>query len=90
MKNVLNVLVDHALATLPDSISARKKLLRAILHTMTTSHPEHARVLRMLGFINKHEAEQAKLPLRSPMIRDDSGNGDGDGDGDGDGKAGSK
>jgi len=99
--NSLEVLIDHALATLPDSISARKRLLRASVNVMKSNHPQYKTAVATLFTLEKHEAQQAKLPLKSGLLRRSDGDGDGDGDGhrkksdgdgdgDGDGKGGGK
>ncbi len=62
MKPLL-LLINHALGTLPDSIAARKHLLRAVLQIMHSEHPDYRRTLLMLSYLEKHEAEQARLPL---------------------------
>lgn len=66
MKSSPEILVEHALGTLPDSIAARKRLLMAVAHVIRGNHPEFKRVAMMLVYLERHEAAQAKLPFAKP------------------------
>lgn len=66
MKSADEILIEHALATLPDSIAKRKTLLRAVSNKTSTHHPDFKRVNLMLVYLEKHEAQQASLPLATP------------------------
>jgi hypothetical protein len=93
MKTSVEILMDHALETLPDSLAMRKTVLRAITHVMHGKHPSYKTALAMLGSLQRHEEQQAKLLLRTidKPKRRKSVNHDGDGQSNGeDGKAGAK
>lgn len=73
MKSADEILIDHALETLPDSIAKRKTLLRAVLNKTSTSHPDFKRVNLMLVYLEKHEAQQVNLPLIAPKKKSRNG-----------------
>ena len=54
-------LVRHALATLPDSLTARKALLTDIVATLNKGTELHAQVVTMLTHLTAHERMQEKL-----------------------------
>lgn len=90
------ILIEHALETLPDSITRRKTLLNAVACKISQTHPDFKRVALMLLYLDKHEQQQAELPLTSAPApvpakpkskrRKDRDGHNGDGDGKGDGK----
>jgi hypothetical protein len=76
-EEAIDVLAAHAVTSLPDSIAARKSLLRAVLRVISSMNPDYRRSLQMLAHLEKHEALQAKLPLKPGH---DGQRGDGDGE----------
>ena len=71
--SVRQSLCRHALETLPDSTSARKRILHGVLEVLRDTDPLRITAKRMLIHIASFEAEQRELPLRT------DGNGDGEG-----------
>ncbi len=61
--NALNTLLAHASATLPDNITERKNLLKAMDRVMTPQHPAYAGVAAQLAAIETMEQMQRDLPL---------------------------
>ena len=64
MTDPLDILLTHAVETLPDSLLARKRLLRAMSHVITEKHPAHGAVMSQLAVIESLEKLQAQLPLK--------------------------
>jgi len=58
------ILAFHAAASLPDSISGRRKLLGAILEVLPEREPLRATCRQMLIHLEQHERLQLELPLR--------------------------
>ena len=56
------VFADHAVATLPDSLSQRKACLRCLLAGLPKGHPRAAEVARLLTHLEAHD--QAQLEFR--------------------------
>ena len=54
----------HCIATLPDSISARKRTLAAIIRTLSKNNPTRLSAQLMLRHIVHQELEQARLALK--------------------------
>jgi hypothetical protein len=73
MKFPDDILISHVLLTLPDSMALRKTLLRAVLHKISSAHPQYKTVLAMLGSLQRHEDLQAKLGLRAKPHHDGDG-----------------
>lgn len=61
MKTPIEIILDHALSTLPDSLSQRQKLLRAIFNALSPKHPQYKHVMEMMAALDLHEAAQKKL-----------------------------
>ena len=64
MTDPLDIVLTHAIETLPDSISARKQLLRAMSHVITEKHPAYNAVMSQIAVIESLEELQAKLPIQ--------------------------
>jgi len=64
MNEFLEIIVLHATRTLPDSISDRKRLLRAIEKLLVESHPAVASIRAQLASIAAIEKLQEELPLQ--------------------------
>jgi len=64
MNESLEILTSHALATLPDSMAARKKLLRAVSNLIAGGHRDYRTVLSMLASLALHEKQQSRLGFR--------------------------
>lgn len=58
------ILAEHAANTLPDSISARREVLKAILENLTTAHPAHLNIRAHLAALDTAENFQRELPLK--------------------------
>lgn len=63
MDDPLLVLAEHVARTLPDSITQRRSLLRALKSTLTTKHRAYDVVSGMLGGLDAHDELQRELPL---------------------------
>lgn len=63
----------HALETLPDSVMARRRLLRGVQDILKEFDPVRIAAKRMLVHMDAIDREQKQLPFSI------SGNGDGDG-----------
>ena len=63
MKNSphINNLACHALATLPDSLTARKELLIGVVAVLPKGSELHTKVVMMLTHLTAHERLQAQL-----------------------------
>jgi len=61
--NALDIIVGHALNTLPDHIAPRKKILQAVLDSTRDNHPTRRAVSKMLSTLEEHERAQSSLPL---------------------------
>jgi len=59
--NAIEVLAEHALKTLPDSIEQRKKVLAALSQVLTTKHPDKQAVEGMLAGLSAHDQAQTWL-----------------------------
>lgn len=58
------LLAEHAANTLPDSITARRVILKAILENLTVKHPAHVNIRAQLAALDTAEEFQRELPLR--------------------------
>ena len=66
MKNSIDTLCEHAANTLPDSISQRKTVLRAMEKVLRGEHPVLRNVQAQLAAIAAVEQLQAELPMKFP------------------------
>ena len=64
MKDPIAILAEHAAGTLPDSITKRKSVLRAIQAVIKPSHPASRDVDLQLAALDEIAASQELLPLR--------------------------
>ncbi|HZV32964.1 MAG TPA: hypothetical protein VFB72_00170 [Verrucomicrobiae bacterium] len=55
-EDTVNMLVNHAMATMPDAIEPRKKMLQAFHHFMTCNHPHYTAVCEQLEQIKSGQA----------------------------------
>jgi hypothetical protein len=69
MSNPIQILAEHAASTLPDSIVARKRLLRAIQNCLTDSHPGMKNVRKQLALLESMGTLQEELPLKFPAVK---------------------
>lgn len=63
MKEAIETLCAFAASNLPDSISERKKVLRAIEKLLVHSHPVHRDVMAQLAAIAAMEKFDAQLKI---------------------------
>lgn len=57
-------LVMHAISTLPDSLSERRRVLEGCLAALGSSYSElHSRIARMICLLDEHNRAQRELPL---------------------------
>ena len=64
MQDSILILTQHAAATLPDSIAARRRVLAAMLRVLKSSHRAYAHVAKQLAALETMEQLQAQLPLQ--------------------------
>jgi hypothetical protein len=57
----LNHLVAHTVATLPDSLTARKQLLTDIVRLLPPKDHYRQRAMQMLAFLESHEQQQLEF-----------------------------
>ena len=57
------VILDHVVATMPDSICGRIKVLTALQVLLTEAHPAYRRIGSMLIILELAEKQQSELPL---------------------------
>jgi hypothetical protein len=81
MKDAIQVLCTHAARTLPDSISERKSVLRAMEKLMGHDHPARRLVASQIAAIMALEKLNSELPLKFSSHLKGDGNGDVDGGG---------
>ncbi len=79
-KSVL-ALAEHAAGSLPDSISERKRLLRAITHVLTDNHFAYQQAQAQLASIEAVERLNDQLRLKFHKAHDGHQHNGGDGDG---------
>jgi hypothetical protein len=77
MTDSISILATHVANTLPDSLAARKRVLRALQTVIKPSHPAWRDIELQLAAIANLEHLQVTLPLKFNSRHD--GNGDGDG-----------
>lgn len=63
MKFPLDILIQHALSSLPDSLSGRRLILGAVLDILEDEHPARKSVEAAYATLLTHEAKQKLLPL---------------------------
>lgn len=63
MKSPIDNLINHVIATLPDSISARKQLLIDTLDVLPASHVARRRLKTMLTYLESHEQQQLEFSI---------------------------
>lgn len=56
-------LINHVIGTLPDSLSARKRLLADTLEVLPRTHPARRRLKTMLTFLESHEQQQLEFSI---------------------------
>lgn len=64
MRDSLSIISTHCAQTLPDSLSARKELLVALITILTAEHPAHKLIAAQLAAIEAIESLQKELPLK--------------------------
>jgi hypothetical protein len=64
MKNALDILCSHAAKTLPDSISERKSVLRAMEKVLRTDHSVYRDVQAQLAAISALEKLNTQMQMR--------------------------
>jgi hypothetical protein len=64
----LNLVLGHAIGSLPDSLSERKKLLTAALELLPADHPLRVSVGEMLHWLIAHEEHQLQLAMDFPKL----------------------
>lgn len=57
----INIITQHCLATLPDSIRERKKLLHALLQELPSTYEPRAGLTLLLDQIENHDQAQRQL-----------------------------
>jgi len=62
--NSIQVLAEHAAATLPDSIIQRKRVLRAVQVVLPDKHPAMRDIRSQLLLLDSLDSFQEKLPLK--------------------------
>lgn len=83
MKAAFNLILAHAIATLPDSIRERKFLLAALLVILPKDHPLRDRVEGLRLHLESHEQHQLNLGLEFSNLAN-AGDGEAKADGNGD------
>lgn len=64
MSDALSILASHVSRTLPDSLSERKSVLRALDNILKDKHPAKVEVRAQLAALETIERLQAELPLK--------------------------
>ena len=62
-KTSQQILAEHAAATLPDSLTQRRVVLKAILINLKKTHPAYANIRQQLASLDLAEQLQAELPF---------------------------
>ncbi len=63
LQDHFNVIVRHCTATLPDSVSERRKVLDGLLNVLPVAHPLRRDVRTLLGSLDTHLAFQREFPF---------------------------
>ena len=63
MTSSIAILAEHVAGTLPDSITARKKVLVALLAVLKSNHRAYLPVRRQIKALEEIELLQRQLPL---------------------------
>ncbi len=64
--NTYNLLADHIVGTLPDSVAGRRALLTNLAETLPRTNEKRAAVLTVLATLDQHVIAQREFPFSEP------------------------
>ena len=61
-------LINHIVVSLPDSMSARRRILSDLLNCMPPKHPRRSSIRTMLTLLESHEQQQLEFKLSTEPL----------------------